>query len=156
MTTGTPPMSTSINNLPETPVSTMKTVEEDPMITDVINEMERDYMVQTAPPPQPMYIPPPPPPQIHQHYQPKFAPQQVQIDNGFVAKLKSIGINKDQLQLAFLASAIAYLVFYPIETDFIYQKIEKLSVLAPYDRVIRALLLALLFYVIFWKLNIRF
>jgi len=159
-----PAMSTQVQELPNTPPPSGNgnKNEEDPLVTDVINEMEREFMNQTiepkqfnvvaSQPPQPSMMAPPqfaPPPS--QYY--PMMQQKVNKSDSYITIVQGVTINKDHLQVALLSAACAYALFYPIETGFLYEKVAILSKLAPYDRLIRTFLLAVLFYVLLTRLT---
>jgi hypothetical protein len=191
-------MSTPINQLPNNVSNEIIKQNshqlEDPSITDVINEMEREValhseqhsqMQRMQPPHQPQHQQPPPqyyqpPPQ---HYQPQMPPppnmmqphpphvqhifQQQYPVNSFEQQNKfnsqqsnstgsyyDLYYNKEHAQRAIFAAFIAAVVFYPFELGFIYRRIPYLTNMDQYDRAIRALFLAVTFYVILMKVNI--
>jgi hypothetical protein len=104
--------------------------------------MEQEFTRQQAPP---AYKPQPTP------YQHTPMPQQRTQTQSFDS---FYGINKKSAQTALIVSFVAFVFFYPVDTDFIYQKATILNKLAPYDRFIRALLLAIFLYILITKLNI--
>jgi hypothetical protein len=164
-----PAMSTQVQELPNTPPPSgngngngnSNKSEEDPLVTDVINEMEREFMNQTIEPKQ-FNVVASQPPQPHM-MAPQFAPppsqyypmmqQKVNKSDSYITIVHGVTINKDHLQVALLSAACAYALFYPIETGFLYEKVAILSKLAPYDRLIRTFLLAVLFYVLLTRLT---
>lgn len=151
MSTSKPAMSTQVEELPNSPPSNSK-VEEDPLVSDVISEMEREFISQPLPPRQFNYPTPAPsapaaPTPLPREYKPHSQNKYVMNDDLLY------GIDKNHLQIAILAAALAFTIFYPVETGFLYEKIPMFSKLEPYDRIIRTLLLAVLFYVLLWKLT---
>lgn len=143
---GSMPMSTPINQIPIPDTRQNQKSEEDPIVSDVINEMEQEFTRQQAPP---AYKPQPTP---YQHTpMPMPMPQQRTQTQSFDS---FYGINKKSAQTALIVSFVAFVFFYPVDTDFIYQKATILNKLAPYDRFIRALLLAIFLYILITKLNI--
>ena len=137
-------MSTQVQELPDKPPTSTKT-EEDPVVTDVINEMEREFIA----PPRQFTMP-----QAHIAI-PAYAamPTAIPIHMSYTQNNTLYGLDKNHMQIAILASALAFAIFYPIDTEFLYEKVSILSKLAPYDRLIRTLLLAVLFYILLWKLT---
>jgi len=139
-------MSTQVQELPDKPPINTK-VEEDPVITDVINEMEKEFI--TSPRQFSM-------PQSQAHIAiPTYTtmPTAIPIHMSYTQNNTLYGLDKKHMQIAILASGLAFAIFYPIETEFLYEKVTILSKFAPYDRLIRALLLAVLLYILLWKLT---
>jgi len=141
-------MSTPISQLPKSG-NTGTFAEEDPSVSEVISQMEKEFS-QSQPPPQPpqhFQAQPLPqqPPQLQQpSQQPLPLPQQP----------KNLSyIDTSLLKRAFIAAFIAFIIFYPCEFGFIYEKYNMLKTAQPYERVIRALLLAVLLYVIMLKMD---
>lgn len=161
-------MSTPINQLPPpdktagagaAASASASSKEDDQYVNDVISEMEREFSGPSGPvppspppPPMPQYIPAIPPPSP-MNYNTPIPPHHGHGHGGSGSGAGSdlFGINKNNAQIAILAAAVAYVLFYPIDTDFLYEKYAFLSALAPYDKVIRTFLLAILFYVLLWK-----
>lgn len=144
-----PAMSTQIQELPTNPVpsSTSKKAEDDPLVNDVINEMEREFINQSMPPRNFT-----PPPQNNMNYQ-KLSNTNTPIPMSNNKDIRSLiyNIDKNHLQLAILSAFLAYVTYYPVDTEFLYQKFDILQKIAPYDRIIRTLLLALMLYLLLWK-----
>lgn len=139
-------MSTQVQELPNTPPPPAES-KEDPLVNDVINEMEREFMNQSPPPRQ--FNPPPQP-----HHYPTLSTANTPIPDKYKQKdfrdLIST-IDKNHLQIALLAAFLAYATYYPVDTEFLYQKFDVLQKLAPYDRIIRTLLLGAMIYILLWK-----
>ena len=141
-----PAMSTQVQELPNTPPPSDKKTEDDPLVNDVINEMEREFINQAMPPsqfntpPQHMYVPPSVP---NTPIPPQYKSKDIRdlITN----------IDKNHLQIALLAAFLAYATYYPVDTEFLYQKFDILQKVAPYDRIIRTLLLGAMLYILLWK-----
>ena len=142
-------MSTPIHQLPNNPASNTTPTEEDPFVAGVIQEMENECKKQPAPqlPPSPQPMAPmAPQPQM---YMPMSTPIQVTAKS-----TTSSWYNESFAKRAAIVAVIAFLMFYPNDLTPLYEKAPMLSKLAAYDRVIRMLLLAMVLYVLFWKLNI--
>lgn len=140
-----PAMSTQIQELPNSP-PTSKKADEDPLVNDVINEMEREFINQSPPPRQ--YMPP------QNHVYPTVSNVNTPIPQQYKNKdIRDLiyNIDKNHLQISILAAFLAYATYYPVDTEFLYQKFDILQKLAPYDRIIRTLLLALMMYLLLWK-----
>ena len=90
--------------------------------------------------------------QNQQQQQMQQQQQQQQTTSSSFNLTKIIDVNI--AQKAFAAAFIALIVFYPKELGILYEKFPILEKIAPYERIVRAILLALLFYVLFIKLNI--
>lgn len=141
-------MSTPINQLPPPTnnVQTIapKTAEDDQDVTDVISQMEKEFSASQPPPQQHYYNPPPQQySQPIQHiYQPIEFRQQPKLYDLPTAKR------------AIICAVVALVIFYPFELGLIYEKVPFLTKIQPYERAIRALLLAVLIYVLLLKLNI--
>ena len=142
---------------------------EDPVIADVINEMEREVQQQRPPqaPPQQYMQPQAPPQQYMQQPQQQFRqPPQVQHSfqqqypvqypqpSGFFGNQYASWVNTPHAQRAILAAIIAAFIFYPFETGVIYEKIPFLSNMHEHDRLIRTFFLAVVLYVLLLKVNI--
>lgn len=135
-------MSTPINQLPSnTPTNPVPT-EDDPFVAGVIQEMENECRKQ-APVQQPIAQHAPP-----QMYMPMPIATPVAPSKG------SSWYNETFAKRAAIVAVIAFLMFYPNDLTALYQKAPFLSKFASYDRIIRMLLLAVVLYVLFWKLNI--
>lgn len=140
-----PAMSTQVQELPNTPPSSEP--KEDPLVNDVINEMEREFINQSLPPRQ--FNPPPKP-----HVYPTLTTANTPIPDQYKKKdFRDLisNIDKNHLQIALLAAFLAYATYYPVDTEFLYQKFDLLQKLAPYDRIIRTLLLGAMLYILLWK-----
>jgi hypothetical protein len=142
---------------------------EDPVIADVINEMEREVQQQRppqAPPQQYMQPQAPPqqymqqpqqqyrqPPQVQHSFQQQY-PVQYPQPSGFFGNQYASWVNTPHAQRAILAAIIAAFIFYPFETGVIYEKIPFLSNMHEHDRLIRTFFLAVVLYVLLLKVNI--
>lgn len=151
-------MSTPVAQLPPgnaaSPVNARH--DEDQIVADVLKEMS------DAKPPSPpphatshgsssqaphivqQYALPPMPPSF---YTPPSQQEESTTLFGFV--------EKEHLIRAAVAGIVAIVLFYPDSLEEVYGKVPGIgSKLQPYDKVIRALLLVVLLYVVLWKLNL--
>lgn len=141
-----PAMSTQVQELPNTPPPADKKPEDDPLVNDVINEMEREFINQAMPPRQ--FNTPP------AHSYPTLTTANTPIPPQYKSKdFKDLimNIDKNHLQIAILAAFLAFATYYPVDTEFLYQKFDILQKLAPFDRIIRTILLAAMLYLLLWK-----
>lgn len=72
----------------------------------------------------------------------------------FIESLKEKYINQVVLKRALAAGAVALVIYYPNDLGFVYGKIPYLEKLAPYEKFVRALLVAIFIYILFIQLNI--
>lgn len=140
-------MSTPIAQLPKQapsqPAQMVKGAEEDPVVNDVINEMEKEFSgsqqapqpMQLQPQPQLQFTPPPP-------------------TYAYIQQSKKPLIDQTIAKRAAVCAIIALVLFYPFETGALYAKVPYLAKMQDYERAIRTVLLAVLLYVIMWKLDI--
>lgn len=149
--------STPVSKIPAQSVSTNEE-EDDSEVISILKEMaasenpvktQPTYQIP-SPPPQPthynsIYAQPPPPVQAPR---PSPPPQVVQV------KLPKSYIQQDLIQKAVIASIIAAIMFYPKTFDIIYSKFPMMQKVAPFDPIIRVFLLAVILYLLMWKLNI--
>lgn len=136
-------MSTPINQLPPGNPSTPPVSEEDPVVTDVIKEMEKEFKIApTQHVPVPVHAPPPP------MY---TAPLTTPI---IKEKPASKWFHEKSAKRAVIVAVIALVLFYPQDLSAIYNKAPVLSKFASYDRLLRAAFFALVLYILFWKLDI--
>lgn len=91
-------------------------------------------------------------PQQQQEYQ--YTPEIQKKQTSMIQNLKDKYINQVILQRALAAGVVALVVYYPNDLGFVYAKIPYLEKLASYEKMIRALLVALFIYVLFVQLNI--
>ncbi len=140
--------STPVSKIPAQSVSTNEE-EDDSEVISILKEMAAsENPVQTPPtyhmppPPQPTHYNPPPPP-------PRPAPpsQVVQV------KLPKSYIQQELIQKAVIAAIIAAVMFYPKTFEILYSKFPMLQKVAPFDPILRVFLLAVILYLLMWKLN---
>jgi hypothetical protein len=148
-------MSTPVTQLPAQPASHVATTsEEDPMVNDVISEMESEFQhtqnVATQPPVQQSYMPSQPPPAYP--VAPPAAPQQFNMH--LMSSMQKPYFDLPIAKRAAICAIVALLIFYPFELGFVYEKVPMLARMQPYERAIRALLLAVVLYALMWKFNI--
>lgn len=133
--------STPINKIPAQPTQEA----EDPEVLAILKEMQQSEpqttsQVQHTPPPMQYYAPPPAPPMKHQ--QPVPAVVTTEAKPFFQI---------DLAQKAAAAAVIAFILFYPKTLAYVY---EKLPQVVAYDPLLRTALLAIVLYLVMWKLNI--
>lgn len=138
-------MSTPINQLPPGATSSSSPNDDDPSVTDVIKEMEKEFKI-AAPVqhiPAPVHVPTPSP----MYVAPLTTP---------VMKEKSSNkwFHEKSAKRAVIVAVIALVLFYPQDLSAIYNKNPIMSKFASYDRLIRAAFFALVLYILFWKLDI--
>jgi hypothetical protein len=137
-------MSTPLHQLPAgTPSPTTNIAEDDPMVNDVIHEMEKEFKAKHAPPAPQQHAPP----------QPMYHPAPHAMTTP-VMKNKSPWLNETAAKRAAICAVAAFILFYPDDLSAFYSKNAFLAKLAPYDKLFRAAVLAVVLYVLFWKLEI--
>lgn len=149
------PMSTSINNLPAVSADTSANAPpiNDPIVTDVLAEMEREVATATQKQAthQASFVPPQIPQQIPSY---PYGNQQVpMLLPPYVKPTTQSWIDTSKLQTAVVATIIAMLLLLP-NVAFIYERIEKVAFLQSYETFIRAGVLALVLYITMVKLKI--
>ena len=143
-------MSTPVNSLPVAETSAPP-LSNDPIVTDVLEEMEREvsaaqYHVQDQPLKQQQL----PPQQVYNSYGNYQAPM---LMPPYIKNQSGSWINTTNMQMAIFASIIAVIILIP-NISFLYEKFEKLSVVKSYEMIIRVVLLALVLYFAMSRLNI--
>lgn len=145
-------MSTSVSQLPtQVNANTVPKMDDDPMVQDVISEMEMEFSQNQprAPPPVapkvvptlPVHVPTPPQPlSMTQLFGPPPA--------------KHAWLDVKALQKAGIFAAVAVLIFFVDDLSVIYGKHTILQKLQPYDKLVRGVLVAVIFYILLWKLKI--
>jgi hypothetical protein len=153
-------MSTPVTQLPPTtaPPGNVRH-DEDQIVADVLSEMQSErHPAQMPPSPSPQ-IPATAPPQIVQQY---MLPSQLPSSHSssmyghHQQSDKIFGvIEKEHAIRAAIAALVALVLFYPESLSSVYVKIPSIGThLEQNDKLVRALLLAVLLYVLMWKLNI--
>lgn len=142
-------MSTPINNLPSVDSSAQVPPVTDPIVTDVLAEMEREVAAAQKPvahqaPPHQAHHPPMPMP--GQYYN---APTQPYM----YAKQGVSYVDTSRLQTAFAAAVIAGLMLLPKFPN-IYERVARIAFLEPYELYIRVALLALVLYILMIRFNL--
>lgn len=148
-------MSTSINNLPAD-TSNAPPVNTDPIVTDVLAEMEREVAAAQRPSPQQQR----PPQQVQQSYlqtqmsaPQSYGNQQMpMLLPPYMKEPSREWVDMSKLQTAVVASVIAVLLLIP-NVSFIYERIQRLAPFQSYELFIRVGLLALVLYIAMVKLN---
>lgn len=138
------------------------------MVSDVISEMEREFgQQQTAQPHVHQHANPNGPPSLSNAYaagsqqasmmyathapHPGIVPYQPSA----FASISGISkfIDKKAAQRALVAALIAFALFYPEDMSALYAKVPLLNRFSGHDRIIRTLLLAVVLYLVFWKVD---
>lgn len=138
-------MSTPISKLavPTNVPIQVESQDEDPDVQAVLQEVQKPAFISLPPPSiasQPVY------------QQPVYHQPNVQIYTQSSSPLS--WIQKDIAKRAMLAAIIASVFFYPKTFELIYQKVPVLSKVNAFEWYIRILLLAVVLYILMWKLNI--
>lgn len=139
--------STPISKIPAQPTQDVEESDDDddPEVLSILKEMSESERPAPPPPPprqQPYKQPPPP-----KAYPPPSA-------NVVQHNLPKSYIQQDLLQKAVIASIIAAVLFYPKTLDILYSKFPIMEKFQSFDSIIRVVLLALVLYVLMWKLNL--
>lgn len=148
-------MSTPIQQIPpQAPAAGSAGAEEDPVVRDVLREMDAEIATATravAPQPPPQAGPriPVPAPGYAMRLPPGFRPGPPPAPWTGPHQL----YNPIAMQRAAIAAIIAGLIFYPATLEFVFEKIPALSPLASYETIVRVALLALVLYLVMWKLH---
>lgn len=139
-------MSTPIQQLPQgaAPPASAK-MDDDPSVHEVIQEMEMEFHnAQQAPShnnvPVANAVPAAPRMVVHTSIPPS-APASKWVDT-------------ESAKRAAMVAVIALVLFYPEDISALYARVPFLGRFSQYDRVIRAVALAVVLYVVFWKLDI--
>lgn len=150
-------MSTPIDKLPsQGSQSPSRSIDDDPVVRDVIDEMEREVSLQYKQA-QPVEVKTThvatfntSAPVVQQQ---QYAPQP---DHGVhnvekFSQKSSEWINMEYVKYSCLFAAIAFALFYPYDTTLMYVKYSFLGKLQPYELFVRAFLLAAVIYIILLK-----
>lgn len=118
--------------------------DDDPEVLSILKEMSDSERPPMPPPRQPTYKQHPPPPKA---YPPPSA-------NIVQHNLPKSYIQQDLLQKAVIAAIIAAVMFYPKTLEILYTKFPMMEKFQSFDSIIRVVLLAVVLYVLMWKLNL--
>lgn len=130
--------STPISKIPVLPGTQVQQEEEDPEVLAILKEMQQpDTPVEKIS--QPVYVPP----SNHQL-----------ISQPIINNVTKTWYNQDLVNKAIIGALLAYLMFNSKLLEGVYTAIPALQKLQNYDYIVRVLLLAVLFYLIMWKLNL--
>ena len=138
-------MSTPISKIPvnqNVPIQA-ESHEDDPEVQAVLQEVQQP----TLPVKVQAYAPPPQMMSPHQIYQ--AAPFMPPHHNDTLPFIQT-----DIAKRAIAAAIIATIIFYPQTLQMVYDKVPALGKFSSYDSVIRTVLLAVVLYILMWKLNI--
>lgn len=143
-------MSTSVAQLPVTSAQpgTVRH-DEDQIVADVLSEMQMQKK-----PVSPQTSPQPAAHVVQQYILPSDPPTSHGYPTATADTLFGV-LDKTNVIRAALAAIVALMLFYPESFSSFYEKIPTLGVhMQTYDKLIRAALLAVLLYVMLWKLDI--
>lgn len=133
-------MSTPIHQLPQNAAPSSK-MDDDPAVREVIQEMTLEFQSpQTASAPSaPPAVPPPP---------------RMVVTSIPPAVSKNEWYDKDAVKRALIVTVAALVLFYPNDISALYDKVPLLDRFSQHDKMVRAVLLAFVLYILFWKLEI--
>ena len=153
-------MSTPVSQLPQQVNPNMvPKLEDDPVVTDMIKEME-SYNPSSNPPvhhaqhaQHPQHLQHPQQPTIIMQQMPPSlsAAPPVMTTLYDSPKTTIYGIDITILKKAAILAVVALLIFYPDDLSIIYERVPYLSKFAVYDKIIRTVLLIVVVYLILWK-----
>jgi len=149
-----PPMTTSIQSLPNNTTVTTSLVDEDPMVKEVLDEMEQQMQRSQGPMHPGSQVPSGPYPSstivmpIRTAQPVYYQPQQYTLQ-----QVSAPWWNVETAQRAALAAAIAFAIFHPSILASIYKTSTTAARFESYDSYIRTALLAVILYAIMWKLE---
>lgn len=150
-------MSTPVNSLPPPDSSSPPPpMVSDPVVTDVLAEMEREVAdAQKASVPHHPQQPHPHPQQPHPHqpHQPQNLQQMLSTLPVYTKEQERSWVDTGKLQTAVVATVIAMLLLLP-QLPNIYERFARIAFLQPYELYIRAALLALVLYIAMVRLKI--
>lgn len=138
-------MSTPVNSLPVVDITVAPPSSNDPMVTDVLAEMEQEVAAAQKPT-QHAHAPAPA----------AYMPQQAHTmmpPYPYMKEPSKPWVDPSKLQTAAIASVIAVLLLVP-NVSFLYERFERLVQVRSYELFIRAGLLALVLYLAMVKLDI--
>ena len=139
-------MSTPLHQLPQGAPPTNVKVDDDPAVAEMINELEKEMGQQKAaahtqaahtthPAPVPTY-----------HHPPAVIATPVL----HAPPAKNAWWSEQAAKRAVILAVVAFAVF-AIDFNIFYERMPMLHRFSPYDRFIRIVVLAVAFYVLFWK-----
>lgn len=148
-------MSTPINQLPQqvSPVPPPK-VEEDPLVSSVIQEMENEFRKESPP-----AVQAPPMVQHASVQMQQHTYQHVPVATTIQAKASSSNelifgfVDVSIAKKAVIVSVLALAVFYKDDLTELYSKFSILQKVSEYDKFARALILLALVYIFLWKFS---
>lgn len=147
-------MSTPVNQLPQQVNPNMvPPLEEDQEVMDVIKGMESEFQptqsphasqsmaaVQNSLQFQPVQLQPAPPIKTELYAPPS-------------SSVSKFGLDMDLLKRAGIVALLALVIFYPTDLSSLYDRSPYLQKLAPYDKIVRAIVLLVIVYIIMSKFN---
>jgi|APGre2960657423_1045063.scaffolds.fasta_scaffold27378_3 hypothetical protein len=119
--------------------------EDDPEVQAVLQEVNEQQQHHQA---QPVYRPAPP------AYRQPQAPVNYKAPAHIESMEQSQWLNSELAKKAIIAAIIAGIMFYPKTLTLLYEKVPMISKFESYDLFIRIALLAVVLYVLMWKLNL--
>jgi len=138
-------MSTPISKIPvnqNVPIQ-VESHEDDPEVQAVLQEVQQP----TLPVKVQAYAPPPQMMNPQQMYQ--LSHQTMPLQTGATPFIQT-----DIAKRAIAAAMIATIIFYPQTLQMVYDKVPALGKFSSYDSVIRTALLAVVLYILMWKLDL--
>jgi hypothetical protein len=153
------PMSTSINQIKSNPnlANAKGQIDDDPIVKGVIDEMEHEVARRNQTPSQQQVMQPPVEMRTTNVTNFPMYPLQNQIPQNNVQLQHQpqkqlpfyqqlLQWDSDDAQFAVMLAVVAFIMFHPLDTTFIYNKISALAKFQQYDMYIRAAVVAVLFY----------
>lgn len=183
MATGVPnqqsvPMATPIQTLPHNTSIAMQPADDDPMVREVLDEMEKQMRTDHPKPSVLHPLPPPPPSNIHPSHvvhtsmqstnpyppttlvmpiSPSGSPPSHPL-NSYAAHVQynknKTWWNTENAQRAVIAAVIALILFQPTTLAAVYKISPLTNRFESYDTYIRTALLAIVLYILLWKFDI--
>ena len=152
-------MSTPIDKLPtQLSQAPSRTIDDDPVVRDVIDEMEREVAMQHQQA-RPLEVKTTHVATLNNaamaQQQPMQQPYQplMPINNPNYKQSEESWIKTEDAKFACIFAMVALAVFYPFDTSGIYHKFSFLERFQPYELFIRAILLAAVIYVVLLKVK---
>ena len=157
------PMSTSINQIKSNPnlANAKGQIDDDPIVKGVIDEMEHEVARRNQMPSQQQAMQQAMQPPIEMRttnvttfpmypLQNQMPQNNVQLQHQPQKELslyqQLLQWDSDDAQFAVMLAVVAFIMFHPLDTTFIYNKISALAKFQQYDMYIRAVVVAVLFY----------